>query len=265
MGVTDPDALIAWERAEVVRSQFQATRTPVTVRPTKPSTIRRYDNPLASTPYPLEYLYHLVGDVYGRIVLDFGAGDGRDTALLARRGAHVCALDISPDLLAIAEQRVVADGQSHAVTLLCGSAHAVPLPDDSVDLVFGNAVLHHLDLERCAGEVYRVLKPGGRAIFKEPVRDSRVLRALRPLVPYRQPDLSPFERPLLWREVEAFASRFEMLSCRCFNLPFVTVARLLRAPSPQQDRLQRADAWLLRRWPRLRCYASVVVFELRKR
>ena len=45
------------------------------------------------------------------------------------------------------------------------------MPDASVDVVFGIAILHHLDLPQAAREVWRILKPGGRAIFQEPVRN----------------------------------------------------------------------------------------------
>ena len=48
----------------------------------------------------------------------------------------------------------------------------------------------------------RVLKPGGRAVFKEPVRASRLLRLARAFVPYRRSDVSPFERPLTLADVE---------------------------------------------------------------
>lgn len=257
-------ALVEWEKAEVERSHAQAVRTAAVVRPTSPRILERYVNPPAATPYALEYAFHLLGDVRGRSVLDYGAGDGRDTTLLAHRGANVWALDISPDLLGIAEQRVTVDGHRDAVTILCGSAHAIPLPDESMDVVWGDAVLHHLDLRLTEREVYRVLKPGGRAIFKEPLRDSRVLRAIRPLIPYRQPDVSPFERPLLWREVTTFAQRFRRFDYRCFDLPFVAAARVLGASKERQERLQQLDGQLLRDRPWLNTYATCVVFEVEK-
>jgi ubiquinone/menaquinone biosynthesis C-methylase UbiE len=51
------------------------------------------------------------------------------------------------------------------VEYIIGSAHDVPLPDDSVDVVFGMAILHHLDLESSAREVKRVLRKGGAQSF----------------------------------------------------------------------------------------------------
>lgn len=226
--------------------------------------IERYANPPADTVYPLEYLYYLVDDIRGLTVLDYGCGDGPDTALLASRGARVEALDLSSDLLERARQRIEHDGFADRVTFHCGSAHDVPLADGSVDLVVGHAILHHLDLALASREVHRVLRPGGRAIFLEPIRDSRVLRLVRPLIPYRQPDVSPFERPLLHAEVDAFSRPFRPGRHREFLLPFVAVARVAGAPERVQNWLRELDARLLAKLPRLRYYATITVFELYK-
>lgn len=231
---------------------------------TSPGIIRRYANPAADARYPLEYLYHLVGDVNGLTVLDLGCGDGKDTSMLAVKGAVVYALDVSPDLLQRSAARLTADGRRDSVQLLRGSAHAIPLSDASLDLVVGHAVLHHVDLETASREVHRVLRPGGRAIFKEPIRNSRLMRAIRPLIPYRQEDVSPYERPLLIAEIESFSSRFERLRHREFMLPFVKLASLLGASTRVQARTMEIDARLLARHRWLRSNATVMVFELRK-
>jgi SAM-dependent methyltransferase len=234
------------------------------VNATAPDTLQRYANPPADTMFPLEYMFHLTGDVRGLDLLEYGCGDGADTALLASRGARVHALDLSPELLELAAKRILLDGVEGQVTFLCGSAHDVPLPDESMDVVVGHSILHHLDLALAAREVHRVLRRGGRAIFYEPIRDSRVLRKIRPLIPYRQPDVSPFERPLLLAEIDAFGSAFRRGRSRVFLLPFVAAARVLGAPLPLQNRLRALDARLLANYAVLRRYASVIVFELYK-
>ena len=147
---------------------------------------------------------------------------------------------------------------------LCGSAHAVPLRTESVDVVFGMAVLHHVDLALAADEVYRVLKPGGRAIFTEPIRNSKLLAAVRALIPYRQPDISPFERPLRFDEIASFVSRFTSWRHREFDLPFVQLLRVCKAKPSWQARAYQEGARLLEERPWLRKFASVIVFEVRK-
>jgi SAM-dependent methyltransferase len=133
-----------------------------------------------------------------------------------------------------------------------------------VDVVFGMAVLHHVDLELAAREVHRVLRDGGRAIFAEPVRNSKVLAAIRERIPYRQPDVSPFERPLTFSEVQRFASHFRAFTSRTFDLPFVQLLRVCGAAPRLQALAFASSAALLARVPILQRYASAIVFEVRK-
>jgi ubiquinone/menaquinone biosynthesis C-methylase UbiE len=81
--------------------------------------------------------------VKGKSVLEYGCGDGLNTVILANHGARVIAFDISKQLLALARKRVEANG-CDGVQLMLGSAHALPLKDESVDIIFGMAILHHL-------------------------------------------------------------------------------------------------------------------------
>lgn len=97
-------------------------------------------------------------------VLELGCGAGYYTRELARTGAEICAIDISPDLLELARQEV----QSERVSFVRTNAYAMEFGDDSFDSVIGSSVLHHLDLERAVAEIRRVLKPGGTMVFTEP-------------------------------------------------------------------------------------------------
>ena len=263
MTTVDGALLKQWERAEIERSALQADLTARVTR-TSPRVIARYANPPHDTAYALEYALHLLGDASGQRVLDLGCGDGEFTPLLTSHGANVVGLDISTDLLALARRRIELDGFGAQARPLCGSAHVIPLQDESVDVVFGMAVLHHLDLDLAAREVHRVLKPGGRAIFKEPVRNSKVIAAIRALIPYRQPDVSPFERPLRIDEVRRFASRFHGFAAREFELPFVSLLTVCGAPDAILKKAYRLDRQLLQRFTLLRPYGSVVVFEVTK-
>lgn len=263
MAITDAKRLLAWEQAEIKRSSTEAAKVAAEIRPVSEATIRRYASASGDTPYPLEYAFHLVGDARGLDVLDFGCGTGTNSTLLAARGARVTSMDISPDLLVIAKQRVELAGFGESIGTLCASAHALPLPDASVDLVFGAAILHHLDLALTAAEVHRVLKPGGRAIFMEPIRNSRTLAALRRLIPYQAADVSPFERPLRHDEIHSFAASFTWQQARSFRLPFVPALRMA-LPKSAESWIFRTDRALLQRWPRLDYLATVMVFEIGK-
>lgn len=95
------------------------------------------------------------GDIGSLRVLDLGAGTGKLTALLARLGADVTAVE--PDPAMLAELRRLLP----AVRALAGSAEEIPLPDGSVDAVLCGQALHWFNLERALPEIARVLVPGG--------------------------------------------------------------------------------------------------------
>ena len=256
------DALREWEQAEIRRSNVEAGRTATADSRSDDRKFARYRNPPAETPYPLEYAYHLVGNIEGKRVLDFGCGSGSNSLLLARRGAIVCGIDISHDLLSIARRRLDRSAVPLRARFVAASAHDLPLADKSFDLVFGIAILHHLDLDLVSKEVHRVLKPGGRAIFQEPVRNSRLIELGRRIFPNRRDDISPYEHPLTSGQIADFATPFRKVSDRAFTLPHVRLAHHLGLFRKSVDRLYRIDAALLKRYPRLALYSAVRVIEL---
>ena len=262
----DQAGLADWELAEVRRSAAEAQQAdPTSLRATE-DNLARYVNPPPDTLFHLEYAFHLLGNVGGHEVLEYGSGWGENTILLAHRRAHVHAIDISPELIAINRQRMEVNGVTSGVRLSVASAYEVPCPDESVDVVFGMMILHHLDLAEAAREVYRVLRTGGRGIFAEPVRSSPTLRVLRKLVPCRlPPHVSPYERPLTLTELDMFSKEFRPGRSRSFELPFVRAAGHMPV---LQNRLmlpiRRWDQTLLSRFPWLEYYAAIRVFEIQK-
>jgi SAM-dependent methyltransferase len=100
----------------------------------------------------------------GMEVLELGCGSGYFTRELAKSGATIMAIDISPDLLELARHEVPAAN----VKFLVENAYAMNFDDDRFDAVIGISVLHHLDIEKGLAEVFRVSKPGGMICFSEP-------------------------------------------------------------------------------------------------
>ncbi|MGB2716126.1 MAG: class I SAM-dependent methyltransferase [Vicinamibacterales bacterium] len=253
-----------WERAEIARSSVEAELTSDGALRIDPRQVARYAAPPADTAFPLEYAYHLLGDVRGLRIVDFGCGSGANTVLLANRGAHVWAVDISEDLIRLGQRRLTANNRAGQAQFIVGSAHDLPFPPGSIDIVFGIAILHHLDLKLASNEVHRVLRPGGRAIFQEPVRNSAAMRFVRRLIPYHAPDISPYERPLTDAELRKFANGFSTGRSRAFCLPHVLVGERLPVVRGHYEQLYQADAALLRRVPALRYYAGIRVLEVTK-
>ena len=262
--VADVQEIKKWESVEVERSASEAKRKEADDLRIKDSIIERYQNPPEDTFYSLEYAYHLLGDVSGKTVLDYGCGLGDNSVLVASHGAKVIGVDISPELIELAEKRLTQHDLAEKADFRVGSAHELPLEAESVDVVFGMAILHHLDLKLASDEVFRVLKKGGRAIFLEPVRNSKFIKFVRNLIPYQQPDVSPFERPLTDAELKEFAARFTNYKSRAFSLPFVNLTEILRLSESVQHKATKIDGKILQKAEFLNYYASVRVIEMTK-
>ena len=262
--VVDVEEIKKWESVEVERSASEAKRKEADDLRIKDSIIERYQNPPEDTFYSLEYAYHLLGDVSGKTVLDYGCGLGDNSVLVASHGAKVIGVDISPELIELAEKRLAQHNLAEKADFRVGSAHELPLEDESVDVVFGMAILHHLDLKLASEEVFRVLKKGGHALFLEPVRNSKFIKFVRNLIPYQQPDVSPFERPLSDAELREFATKFTNYKSRAFSLPFVNLIEVLRMSENVQNKAIKIDGKILQKAEFLNYYASVRVIEMTK-
>jgi SAM-dependent methyltransferase len=197
--------------------------------------------------------------------LDYGCGDGRVAMQLAERGAlRVVGFDISSGQ--VEEARVLAEkaGFSDRMEFLVADAHATGFPDDSFDLIVGVAILHHLDLNEALREIRRILRPGGRAAFIEPLQANPLLRLGRKLTPGAR---TPDEHPLTVKDWELCASIFP--GFRHSEQEFVTIPLMplnLILPESIRKRLARGgirlDQRVLKAFPRLRKYARTTFLIL---
>lgn len=190
--------------------------------------------------------------------MDYGCGSGENSVILSALGSHVTGIDISPELIALSERRMEVTGFRWQARV--ASAYATGDPDNSFDVVFGAAILHHLDVGDAAQEISRILNPGGRAIFSEPIRDSGILRRLRAITPVPVRNASPGEYPLTTAKINEFSSSFEFVRSRRFSSPW---GRLISRLGYDRHRLiDHLDIWINNNLTgRL---AAFEVFELRK-
>ena len=101
----------------------------------------------------------------GETVLDLGSGGGIDVLLSARRvgpTGHVYGLDMTDEMLELARENA-RRAEATNVEFVKGYIEQVPLPDASVDVIISNCVINlSTDKPTVVGEMYRVLRPGGR-------------------------------------------------------------------------------------------------------
>lgn len=114
-----------------------------------------------------ELALRALGDVWGKTVVDIGAGDGALSSLIVRKGAKVTVVDNQQAGLDLARNMLEQRGLSAA--FIKGDAGATMLPDGFADAVMCSELIEHLDRpESLVAEAHRILKPGGVFIVTTP-------------------------------------------------------------------------------------------------
>ncbi len=120
----------------------------------------------------------------GESLADLGCGSGVFTDLLHREGLVCTGIDLSPKLIALGRSKYP------GVQFVEGDVEHLPFPNASLDGVLLSGLVHHLpDPARCAAEVARVLKPGGRYVAFDPNR-------MNPFMYLYRDRSSPFYSPV---------------------------------------------------------------------
>jgi SAM-dependent methyltransferase len=110
-----------------------------------------------------------LGDLEDKRVLLIGnGGSAKELFFLTKRPRLMLYTDLTVAGVRSVAQGFALDGHRDRVAFAAADAMRLPLRDGSVDLVYGNAIIHHIpDRERCFAELHRVLAPGGRTLFMD--------------------------------------------------------------------------------------------------
>ena len=181
-------------------------------------------------------------------------------AVQARRGACVTAFDLSPGYLSEARQRAGANGLT--IDFVRANGELLPFADGCFDRIWGNAILHHLDLRRAGQELFRVLRPGGWAVFCEPWGENPILDWARRRLPYSGKERTPDEQPLGRRHVHLLRTIFSQVEVHGYQL--LSMARRILRPGRLVEGLDWCDDMILSRIPRLQHFCRYVVLTLRR-
>jgi len=202
----------------------------------------------------------IYGDVAGKRVLEYGCGTGSHSLEIARRGGHVTGIDISEVGIRKARERAAEAGLARAEYEVM-DAERMTFPDGTFDLVIGEGILHHLNLEASYAEISRVLKPTGQAVFMEPLGHNLAINAFRRATPSMR---TPDEHPLVRRDLRLAADYFDELRFEHHHLFSFGALLFVRTPlfRPVVNALDAVDRAAFRVVPPLRMASWYVVMVM---
>src|SRR5256885_5915883 len=190
-----------------------------------------------NTKWLLDYVDELIATkAPGGTVLDYGCFTGDLYGMLAPfRPARIVGIDISEEGIRQARAR---SGQFAEYRVM--DALRSTFPDAGFDLVVGRSILHHLDWEVAIMEVHRILKPGGMAVFTEPLGGNPAAKLIRAATPKAR---TPDERPVVRSQIRFADELFGSNRHRYANLLSVPLAMLtsLGLKSPDNALLRAVD------------------------
>jgi SAM-dependent methyltransferase len=149
----------------------------------------------------------------GARLLEYGCGKGGKSFMWAEHGAEVVGIDISSEGIRVAQETAEAMGLS--IEFYEMDAENMSFEDNSFDIITGRGILHHLDLVKAFGEISRVLKPRGVAIFWEPLGHNPLINLYRKATPrLRTED----EHPLLMKNIRCASRYFGGINTQFFHI-----------------------------------------------
>ena len=222
------------------------------------STAKFYSVTVSSKGY---YLSRILENCAGQEVLEIGCGPGGSSGDLAAAGATITGVDISANAVELAKQQAIAGKFDDRASYHVMDAEALEFQTDKFDLVCGCGIVHHLDIESGLSEVVRVLKPGGRAVFYEPLGHNPLINLYRKLTPSKR---SEDEHPLHWKDIKSIRRRFTEAEFRVFHLLSLLTIPIRSLPGHNilfrlLEGVDRILFWL----PFLKKHAWVVVMQFR--
>lgn len=196
----------------------------------------------------------------GKKALEYGCAKGENALKMAGECALIHGIDISD----VAIDNARADARARGIVNAkfdVMNAEQLEFSDGTFDLIFGSGIIHHLDVSRAYSELARVLRPGGSAVFVEPLGHNPFINAFRDKTPEMR---TPDEHPLLRSDYRLAEKYFDRVNVKLYGLATLAAIPVLKTglAGPLISVGRIADKVLLR-LPGLKWWAwySLLVLE----
>jgi len=175
-----------------------------------------------------EYLERKVKNCH---VLDFGCGIGSSIEKIIKfKPKKIIGIDISE--ISINKAKIKAKDLGIDVDYKVDNCEQTNLEENSFDIIYGTGILHHLQLNKCLNEIYRLLKPNGTILFIEPLGTNPLINLYRKFTPNAR---SKDEHPLVNKDFDFINSRFANMKIKYYG--FLTLVFFPFYKSPNNSKL----------------------------
>ncbi len=220
-------------------------------------------------------VYQIIQDAYqgpSQRLLDFGCGLGHASMCHSKIGYRVWGFDVCEENIVECRRKADRYGFGDSTDFSLQAAEDLEYPDDFFDVVAGFDILHHVEVEDAIREAYRVLKPGGIAVFREfvevPVfdalRNSRLVTWLVSNEPSLEAHRTEDEQKLNREQLNMVLSAFPKFELIRFNL-LSRFSKFLPNRHPERpSRIEQIDQVVFRALPFTQRFGGDLVMILAK-
>ena len=177
-------------------------------------------------------------------ILDFGCGTGDSLKkVIMFNPKKISGIDISE--VSIQKAKEVVKSYNGVLKLDVDNCEKTKFEDNNFDLVYGSGILHHLQFSKCLDEICRILRPGGKLLFIEPLGTNPLINFYRMLTPKSR---TKDEHPLLKKDLDEIEKKFLNLKVKYYGFLTLVFFPFYKEPDKSVffSYLKSADQYLFR-------------------